>query len=211
MQLVVLASDDQIGELLNNWIKNDVDLAMVKTVEDFAHHEKADAYIDLLFDGSSERVELLKELLPKPVIINSVVQTLEKINAPFTRINAWPGFLTRPVIEASTRNKKAASEQIERIFLKLGKKLQWLPDTPGFITARVIAMIINEAWFALAEDVSTPEQIDAAMKLGTNYPYGPFEWSGKIGTRNIFQLLNELAKADRRYEPAAGLQKQASG
>lgn len=211
MQLVVLASDDQIGELLINWTNNDVDLAMVKTVEDFAPYVRADAYIDLLFDNSSQRVELLKKLLPKPVIINSVVQTLEKMNAPFTRINAWPGFLRRSVIEASTRNKKAASEKVESIFLKLGKKLQWLPDTPGFITARVIAMIINEAWFALTEDVSTPEQIDAAMKLGTNYPYGPFEWSGKIGTRNIFQLLNELAKGDQRYEPAAALRKQVSG
>ncbi len=44
-----------------------------------------------------------------------------------------------------------------------------------------MAMIINEAWHALAEEVSTKNEIDTAMKLGTNYPYGPFEWAEKIG------------------------------
>jgi hypothetical protein len=39
-----------------------------------------------------KRIELLEDL-SKPVIVNSVVDTLEEINAPFVRINAWPGFL----------------------------------------------------------------------------------------------------------------------
>ena len=49
------------------------------------------------------------------------------------------------------------------------------PDIPGFISARVVSMIINEAYFALEEEVSSKEEIDTAMKLGTNYPYGPFD------------------------------------
>ena len=56
---------------------------------------------------------------------------------------------------------------------------------PGFITARVIAMIINEAFFALQENVSSKEEIDTAMRLGTNYPYGPFEWTKLIGIDKI--------------------------
>jgi 3-hydroxybutyryl-CoA dehydrogenase len=73
---------------------------------------------------------------------------------------------------------------------------------PGFITARVIAMIINEAWFALEEGVSTKEEIDTAMKLGTNYPYGPFEWGKEIGLKNIHALLDKLSKLNPRYSPA---------
>ena len=42
-------------------------------------------------------------------------------------------------------------------------------------------MIINEAFLALQEGVSTKEEINTAMKLGTNYPLGPFEWVEKIG------------------------------
>jgi 3-hydroxybutyryl-CoA dehydrogenase len=61
----------------------------------------------------------------------------------------------------------------------------------------------------LEEKVSTKEEIDTAMKLGTSYPYGPFEWSRKIGVKNIFELLSVLAKTNARYEPAALLKDEA--
>ena len=53
-------------------------------------------------------------------------------------------------------------------------------------------MIINEAFIALREGVSTKEEINTAMKLGTNYPYGPFEWAGKIGIERVNALLDKL-------------------
>ena len=71
-------------------------------------------------------------------------------------------------------------------------------------------MIINEAYFALEESISTKEEIDIAMKLGTNYPYGPFEWGKKIGLKNIRNLLYELTLEERRYQPAPLLIKEAS-
>lgn len=69
-------------------------------------------------------------------------------------------------------------------------------------------MIINEAWLSLGEGVSTKEEIDTAMKLGTNYPYGPFEWGNKIELKNVYQLLTALSKTNPRYEPAALLKKE---
>ncbi len=77
------------------------------------------------------------------------------------------------------------------------------------ITARVLAAIINEAYFTLGAQVSTREEIDIAMKLGTSYPYGPFEWSGKIGLKRIYELLNELSSVDGRYTPAPLLTQEA--
>ena len=47
------------------------------------------------------------------------------------------------------------------------------------------------------------------MKLGTNYPYGPFEWSKKIGLKKIYDLLTLLAKTNARYEPSPLLKKEA--
>ncbi|HZI53262.1 MAG TPA: 3-hydroxyacyl-CoA dehydrogenase family protein, partial [Chitinophagaceae bacterium] len=82
---------------------------------------------------------------------------------------------------------------------------QYVPDVIGMITPRIVSMIINEAWFSLDEKVSTREEIDTAMKLGTNYPYGPFEWGDKIGLNRIRQLLSELQKTDNRYTIAPGL------
>jgi 3-hydroxybutyryl-CoA dehydrogenase len=72
----------------------------------------------------------------------------------------------------------------------------------------VIAMIINEAYFALGDAISTPAEIDTAMKLGTNYPYGPFEWGEKIGLLQVYQLLAKLAEDNSRYTAAPAL-KQA--
>ena len=92
----------------------------------------------------------------------------------------------------------------------LNRKAEWVPDVKGFISPRVVSMIINEAYFTLEENVSTKEEIDIAMKLGTNYPYGPFEWSKKIGLKKIAGLLKELSINEKRYEPSALLLKDAS-
>lgn len=70
----------------------------------------------------------------------------------------------------------------------------------GFIFPRTIAQIINEAYFALEENVASKEDINRAMKFGVNYPKGPFEWSnGK--ELYIKTLLNELLQKtnDKRY------------
>ena len=83
-----------------------------------------------------------------------------------------------------------------------------MKDEPGLVSARVISMIINEAFFALGENVSSIEEIDLAMKLGTNYPYGPFEWSEKIGLQNIYHLLHKLSQTDKRYLIAPLLEKK---
>ena len=108
----------------------------------------------------------------------------------FSRINAWPGFLQGTL-------KEVVASETDRDFLRklydlLGWQCKFVADKPGMISARIIAMIINEAWFAYTDGVSTQEAIDQAMKLGTNYPYGPFEWGNKIGLEKIVTLLLRL-------------------
>jgi 3-hydroxybutyryl-CoA dehydrogenase len=71
-----------------------------------------------------------------------------------------------------------------------------------------VAMIINEAWLSFGEGVSAKEEIDVAMKLGTNYPYGPFEWCNIIGPKKVYSLLNELSKTNLRYQPASLLKEE---
>ena len=210
MRLVVLADEVLREEFLSNGKTSEAEIKWVDHVEEFVQQEDVDGFIDLLFDNTKKRIELLKGLSIKPVIINSVVNTLGEINAPFVRINAWPGFLMRQLVEASC-NTKPLKEKSEEIFECLNKKMEWVPDVPGFITARVIAMIVNEAWFALEEGISTKEEIDIAMKLGTNYPYGPFEWGKLIGLENIYALLDKLNLVSQRYRPAELMTRQVIG
>jgi 3-hydroxybutyryl-CoA dehydrogenase len=121
------------------------------------------------------------------------------------RINGWPGFLKNKVFEiAAPADRKAAAEA----FLKsIGWHWEWVADVPGMATPRVISMIINEACFAVGEDVSTPEGIDQAMTLGSAYPMGPFEWCRRIGKERIIGLLELLSKGDERYRPAPHIDK----
>jgi 3-hydroxybutyryl-CoA dehydrogenase len=69
------------------------------------------------------------------------------------------------------------------------------------IGARVLAMIVNEAASAVEEGVATPEAIDTAMRLGTNYPSGPLEWGERIGLGHVVHTLDALHDAvpDGRY------------
>lgn len=171
--------------------------------------EDADCYIDLLFHPGAERIDQLKKLQPALIIVNSVIATLNKLPENFIRINGWPTFLKRAVVESSCNSDdlKARAEKIVGCF---NKTAEWVPDVPGFISARVISMIINEAWFALDEKVSSKNEIDTAMKLGTNYPYGPFEWGEKIGLEKVVELLTTLSTSNSRYEPAALLKKECT-
>jgi 3-hydroxybutyryl-CoA dehydrogenase len=169
-------------------------------------YEAADGYIDLLFDNSKARLKEWEIAAGKPVFVNAVSMVAGDMPPNFIRINGWPTFLKRPLTEATCTGTHLR-QVAEQIFSAFNKKIEWTPDIPGFITARVICMIINEAYFALNEKVSTIEEIDTAMKLGTNYPYGPFEWCQRIGPDNIIRLLTLLAKTNSRYEPSDLLKK----
>jgi len=187
------------------------DCITVGTVEELAAYKDADLFIDLDFEGhdGSEpvdaRIAALSDLLPVPVMINAVVATLADIGRPFIRINGWPGFLDRNVHELVANDMDVAG-QIGELYALLGHGYRLIDDIPGMITARIIAAIINEAWYTWEAGVSTKEEIDTAMKLGTNYPYGPFEWGQRIGLTRIVSLLNVLSMTNARYKPANSLQ-----
>jgi 3-hydroxybutyryl-CoA dehydrogenase len=80
-------------------------------------------------------------------------------------------------------------------------------DTPGLVVARTVAMLINEAADAVLQGVCTPEGADAAMKLGVNYPAGPFEWLGGWSTAGVAALLDALDRCYRgeRYRTSGWL------
>ena len=115
--------------------------------------------------------------------------------------------LIKPVLEIAVtdQNSRAA---LERTLTALQWKYSIVPDIAGFVSARIISMIINEAYFALGEGVSSKENIDIAMKTGTNYPYGPFEWAKKIGLQRVHHLLLQMEKENDRYSIAPALLKE---
>ena len=89
-----------------------------------------------------------------------------------------------------------ASETWQQQALVWLRALGWNPlvlaDAPGLVVARTLAMLVNEAADAVHQGVCTADGADAAMKLGVNYPAGPFEWLGRLGAPAIVQLLDAL-------------------
>ncbi|OQO99687.1 3-hydroxybutyryl-CoA dehydrogenase [Geobacillus sp. 44C] len=92
---------------------------------------------------------------------------------------------------------------IQHVAEKMGKETVVVNEFPGFVTSRISALIGNEAFYMLQEGVGTPEQIDKAIKLGLNFPMGPFELADLVGldTRlNNLKYLHE--KLGEKYRPA---------
>jgi len=208
MWLVVLANEQLKEELLSVGINESCKIDWINSSKELSSYTDADAVIDLLFEQNGYDASYLNDFLKKSFFVNSVNKTIAEIGLPAIRINAWPGFLKRNIAEVCCIDDVNKNEA-EKVLSLLNRKTEWVPDVKGFISARVVSMIINEAYFALEENVSTKEEIDIAMKLGTNYPYGPFEWSKKIGLKNIAGLLTDLSKDEQRYRPANLLLKEA--
>lgn len=206
MTIALLADDELKKEWLGKTIPGTIELTWADSLRAFTIIE-ADAYFDLQFNADRERIDRLQPLAGKPLFVNSVTWTTQAIGQPFIRINAWPTFLQRPVTEVSSRDT-SYENIVSGVFGQLQWSYQLVPDMPGMITPRVLATIINEAYYTFGAGVSTKEAIDIAMKLGTNYPMGPFEWSARIGLARIYELLNELSKTDPRYTVAPALEKE---
>ncbi len=207
MHLAILANDQLKKELEDGGVNENCKIDWIKNADNFSLYKEADAMVGLLFEKNDYKTSHLEKCLPKPVIVSSVNKTIGEIGLAIVRINAWPGFLKRNIAEMSCNNE-SIKKQAEEIMGLLNKKAEWVPDIKGFVAARVISMIVNEAYFALEENVSTKQDIDVAMKLGTNYPYGPFEWAQKIGLKNIAGLLSDLSQTEKRYQPARLLIKE---
>jgi 3-hydroxybutyryl-CoA dehydrogenase len=201
MQIVVKADPAQKEAFLSKGVPAGVEIQWANGV---TGNGTADAYFDLLFEEEGPAFAGVTE---KPVFINAVSTTCLHLPANTIRINAWAGFLERELVELATKDQ-ALSPDAVAVLTALGWKYQPVADTPGMIAARVIAMVINEAYFGLGDGISTRGDIDTAMKLGTNYPYGPFEWSEKIGLKKIYALLKKLNETSTRYAIAPALENE---
>ena len=86
---------------------------------------------------------------------------------------------------------------------KMGKTTVVSKDMPGFIVNRILIPMLNEACFALMEGLGTAEDIDTAMKLGTNQPMGPLQLADFIGLDTCLYIAEVLHKGlgDSKYRP----------
>ncbi|MBM7554262.1 3-hydroxyacyl-CoA dehydrogenase [Thalassobacillus pellis] len=95
------------------------------------------------------------------------------------------------------------AEVVSNAARQMGKETVVVNEFPGFVTSRISTLVGNEAFYMLQEGVGTPEEIDKAIKLGLNYPMGPFELVDMVGLDvrlNNLKYLHE--KLGEKYRPA---------
>lgn len=86
---------------------------------------------------------------------------------------------------------------------RMGKTTVVSKDFPGFIVNRILIPMLNEACYALMEGLGSAEDIDTAMKLGTNQPMGPLQLADFIGLDTVLYIAEVLHKGlgDSKYRP----------
>ncbi|SMC47659.1 3-hydroxyacyl-CoA dehydrogenase [Polynucleobacter kasalickyi] len=92
----------------------------------------------------------------------------------------------------STTATKELMKSVENFLITLGIQPIKVIDSPGLIVARTIAMLINEACDAVNQAVCTEDAVNQAMRLGVNYPQGPFDWLEQWSAADVAFLLDSM-------------------
>ena len=163
-------------------------------------------------DNRTVLAQLEKQLSPEATILCQCVDvTLSEIAtwlANPRRLAGFDGlFFSRGSVVTCVGTPELsghARKHVEQFVASLKRTVEWIDDGPALVTPRIVAMLANEAFFAIGEGLAEAETIDKAMQLGVNYPKGPHAWAQEIGFRNILAILDHLYEEyhEERYRAA---------
>lgn len=216
MKILIIGEDSNLQECRqkfgeeHQYTLSDAHREADKLLDDFI------LVIDFLIDEEPDQIEIYFNY-SGTVLLNTAKITLteltfhnrHKIKGKVFGFNGLPTFLNRSLFEVSciepsdVRSLTQLCEQLKTKFIRVD-------DRVGLVTPRVICMIINEAYYTVQEGTASREDVDMAMKLGTNYPFGPFEWSKRIGLRHVYEVLEAVYEdtKDERYKICPLLKKE---
>lgn len=192
-----------------------------------ANGEGIDAATSIAIETTASKEEEKRRLLQRldstlgasSLILTSCLRwSTTTLGAWCTRPERVVGFASfcplaqRQIIElaAGLNTEEASLKRAEESLRVLGKEFVRVKDAPGLIFPRILSLIINEAARSLDEGVATAEEIDIALRLGTNYPQGPLRWADQIGLDEVLAVIEGLQEetGDDRYRPASLLKKK---
>ncbi|TEU16619.1 MAG: 3-hydroxyacyl-CoA dehydrogenase family protein [Dehalococcoidia bacterium] len=193
-------------------------LAKLRTSIDMKNAAKdADYVIEAVFERAEVKLPIfgqLEEVCPRETILASNTSGIPvSLLASATRrpekvigthfMNPVP--LMKGVEIVKTLLTSEETVEVSLDFIKsLGKETVVVKDSPGFVTNRIITLVMNEAAKLLEENLASIEDIDKIEKLSHNWPMGPFELADMVGIDVIVDLLEGIYQQTgwERYKPA---------
>jgi 3-hydroxybutyryl-CoA dehydrogenase len=175
--------------------------------------------IDVL--TKKKNLEKLAKALPEtaPILSSSITITATEQCAwivgkhRLVGIAALPTFIDKSLVEVAPTiyTPMETLEVVSRFFLTIGKEIEIVQDRVGMVLPRILCQVINEAAFAITEDIAAPDDIDKALTLGMHFPIGPIEWAEQIGLDQVYAILTALHTdlQEERYRIAPILKQMA--
>ncbi len=197
-------------------------LGLIRTTRSLNDLAGCDLAIEAVTEKEALKLEIFRQL--DGIVKKDAILASNTSSIPITRIAAVTGRPDRvigmhfmnpvPVMKlVEVIRGLATSEEtfqaISQLVTRLDKEMAVSADYPGFIVNRILIPMINEAAFALFEGIATVEDIDKAMKLGTNQPMGPLTLADFIGLDTCLAIMEVLYQGfkDPKYRPCPLLAK----
>lgn len=202
----------------------DADAAVARIVPVAGYDAMADA--ELIIEAATERedikriifAEVSKVMGPDAILASNTSSiSITRLGqaaadpARFVGMHFFNPVPLMPLLEiirgiATSDKATAVAEKFGAI---TGKQTIIAADSPGFVVNRILLPLLNEAFFAVSENLASIPDIDKGVKLGLGHPQGPLELADMIGLDTLYNILKIFQDdtGDQKYRPAPILAK----
>jgi 3-hydroxybutyryl-CoA dehydrogenase len=217
-EMIVISLDKQIEKWAITVAEKKLILSKIHKLTELAKLSECDMIIETISEDLDAKIDVFLELdaiCPPHIILASNTSTLsltELANSTEHPERVIGLHFLYPVskihlVEIIRGLKTSeATLQIAKTFVEdlIQKKGILVNESPGFVTTRLICILINEAMHVLNEGVASAEDVDSAMRIGYDFHYGPLEMADRFGLDSVMAAMDRMFRefGELKYRPS---------
>ena len=222
-EMIETSLDKQLEKWAITQAEKKLILSRIQKVTHFAELSSCDMVIETIVEDLEEKKKILNQLdqvCPSNIILASNTSTLsltelasstmypERVIGmhfiyPVAKVDLVEIVRGLKTSDATFEDTKSFVDEI------VEKKGVMIYESPGFVTSRLICLLINEAMHVLQEGVASAQDIDDAMRIGYQFQYGPLEMADRFGLDSVLAALDNMFReyGELKYRPSTILKK----